>query len=697
VVASLAALLTLWTPAAVTAQPTLPPIVDAGPDQVVPFPAVAHLEGQVASSGLVTVRWSLVSGPGSVEFDDPTSPATEVALAVAGTYVLRLDASDGVAAAGDDVTIVVVEANTPPAVFAGEDQTLALSDAAALDGGVSDDGRPAPPGRLVVAWSVIAGPGTVTMPDASRARTSARFGAPGQYILRLTASDGPATTSDDVTVTVTAPNAAPRVSAGPDRSVTLPSAAVLTGSVSDDGMPGESSGLVAAWSMASGPGLVTFAAPTAAETEVRFAVAGTYTLRLTASDGALETHDDVTVAVGPPPAAAGLIAAYGFDEGAGTTIPDGSGHNRTLTRHGATWVPSGAHGGAMAFDGVNDRLDGPVVTVPATFTIMAWVLNPTTLPYEAVVSIGTAGMFGLAEGDLLFRSPAGEVRLGRIGPSDGWQHVAVTFDGTHLRAFRNAVPIGSPQAAALEAFGGRLHVGAWPLGAAVDHLGGAVDDLRVYGRALSAAEITRDMKTPIGGVGRIVDTEPPQVEVESPEAGDVLSDVVTVAATAADDVGVAGVTFLIDGEAVGDEVTAPPYWVQWDTSAASNGSHRIEVEARDAAGNRRRSPPRTVTVTNPRSAVPNRAPVVSAGADLAVALPGPALIEATVHDDGLPAGPGGHTRWTMVSGPDAVRFDPADAARTTVRFTRSGTYVLRLTVSDGELSGSDDVSVTVTP
>jgi hypothetical protein len=351
----------------------------------------------------------------------------------------------------------------------------------------------------------------------------------------------------------------------------------------------------------------------------------------------------------------------------------------------------------MAFDGVNDRLDGPVVTVPATFTIMAWVLNPTTLPYEAVVSIGTAGMFGLAEGDLLFRSPAGEVRLGRIGPSDGWQHVAVTFDGTHLRAFRNAVPIGSPQAAALEAFGGRLHVGAWPLGAAVDHLGGAVDDLRVYGRALSAAEITRDMKTPIGGVGRIVDTEPPQVEVESPEAGDVLSDVVTVAATAADDVGVAGVTFLIDGEAVGDEVTAPPYWVQWDTSAASNGSHRIEVEARDAAGNRRRSPPRTVTVTNPRSAVPNRAPVVSAGADLAVALPGPALIEATVHDDGLPAGPGGHTRWTMVSGPDAVRFDPADAARTTVRFTRSGTYVLRLTVSDGELSGSDDVSVTVTP
>ncbi|MGE0362894.1 MAG: LamG-like jellyroll fold domain-containing protein [Vicinamibacterales bacterium] len=693
--ASLTLLLTLWTPAAASAQDAPGPVVDAGPDQVVSLPAIARLEGRVAAEGLVTVRWSLVSGPGSAEFRDPTSPGTEVALAVAGTYLLRLNASDGVAAAGDDVTIVVVEANAPPVVFAGEDQTLAIADTATLDGRASDDGRP---GRLSVAWSVLGGPGTVTMPDASRPRTTARFGAPGVYVLRLTASDGTETISDDVTVTVTAPNAAPRVSAGPDRSVTLPAAVRLTGTVADDGVPGQPGGLATAWTKVSGPGAVTFAAPDSAATEVRFAVAGAYTLRLTASDGARETHDDVSIAVDPPAAAAGLIAAYGFDEGAGTTIPDGSGHNRTLVRHGATWVPAGRHGGAMAFDGVNDRLDGPVVTVPGTFTFMAWVLNPSALPYETVVTVGTGRTLALAAGDLLFRSPAGEVRLGPVPVSDAWQHVAVTFDGSHLRAFLEAAPLGAPQAAAFESFGGRLHIGAWPIGAAADHLGGAVDDVRLYGRALSAGEIARDRKTPIGAVDRVADTEAPQVEVERPTEDDSdLSDVVTIAALAADDVGVAGVTFLIDGTAVGAELMAAPYWVQWDTRTVANGSHRIEVEARDAAGNRRRSRPRLVTVTNPRGAASNRAPVVSTGGDLAVALPGPVLIDAVVDDDGLPAGPGGYARWSLVSGPDDVRFEPADAPRTTVRFTRPGTYVLRLTVSDGELSGSDDVVVTVTP
>ena len=50
----------------------------------------------------------------------------------------------------------------------------------------------------------------------------------------------------------------------------------------------------------------------------------------------------------------GLIAAYAFDEGTGTTTADatGTGHTGTLT--GATWTAAGKNGNALSFDGVND-------------------------------------------------------------------------------------------------------------------------------------------------------------------------------------------------------------------------------------------------------------------------------------------------------------------------------------------------------
>ena len=95
-------------------------------------------------------------------------------------------------------------------------------------------------------------------------------------------------------------NAAPTVNAGADSSVTLPAAASLDGTVSDDGLPTGSS-VTTAWSEVSGPGTVSFGTPDAADTTATFSEAGTYVLRLTATDGALDATDDVTVTVAPAP------------------------------------------------------------------------------------------------------------------------------------------------------------------------------------------------------------------------------------------------------------------------------------------------------------------------------------------------------------------------------------------------------------
>ncbi len=105
-----------------------------------------------------------------------------------------------------DVALLVSNAGPPtnhaPTVHAGADQTIQLPAAATLNGTVTDDGLPAPPGAVTITWSKVSGPGDVTFGDASAAATTARFTTFGTYVLRLTAYDGELSASDDVTVTV---------------------------------------------------------------------------------------------------------------------------------------------------------------------------------------------------------------------------------------------------------------------------------------------------------------------------------------------------------------------------------------------------------------------------------------------------------------------------------------------------------------
>jgi K319L-like, PKD domain len=125
--------------------------------------------------------------------------------------------------------------NQAPIVDAGPDQGIELGGAAELNGSIADDGRPTP-GALTVSWSAVSGPGLVTFTDSTQPRTQARFGAPGTYLLRLTASDGALSSFDDVQVVVNAANLAPVVGAGPDLTITLPATTTaLEGSVVDDG------------------------------------------------------------------------------------------------------------------------------------------------------------------------------------------------------------------------------------------------------------------------------------------------------------------------------------------------------------------------------------------------------------------------------------------------------------------------------
>jgi hypothetical protein len=94
------------------------------------------------------------------------------------------------------------------------------------------------------------------------------------------------------------------------------------------------------------------------------------------------------------------------------------------------------------------------------------------------------------------------------------------------------------------------------------------------------------------------DTTAPSVSLTAPAAGATVSGTIAVTASAADNAGVAGVQFLLDGANLGAEDTAAPYSASWNTANTPDGSHTLTAVARDAAGNTKTSAAVTVTVLN---------------------------------------------------------------------------------------------------
>jgi K319-like protein/parallel beta helix pectate lyase-like protein/uncharacterized protein DUF1565 len=299
------------------------PYVDAGPDQTATLPAAVNLDGvatddQLPTGSSVTTTWSMYSGPGTVTFGDVNALSTTASFSSAGTYVLRLTATDTALSSSDDVIITISAKNVAPIVNSGVDQSITLPASANLTGLIGDDGLPVG-ATITTTWSMLSGPGSVIFGDIHSLNTTASFSVAGTYALRLTADDTAAFNYDDMIVTVNAPNLAPVVSAGPDQSITLPNSAILMGTATDDGLP--QGILTTTWSKSSGPGTVTFVNPVSLSTSAGFSDPGTYVLQLTATDSLLSTSSIVTITVAAPivvPAGTYYVSTTGNDANPGT-------------------------------------------------------------------------------------------------------------------------------------------------------------------------------------------------------------------------------------------------------------------------------------------------------------------------------------------------------------------------------------------
>jgi PKD repeat protein len=257
------------------------------------------------AGGQLTTAWTVSSNTGNVVFGTPALPVTTATFSSAGVYILRLTATNNQQTAFSETTVTVqAPVNKAPLVDAGPNQTIQLPlNAVTLNGAVTDDGLPVG-AALTQQWSKFNGPGTVTFNNPSQAVTQATFSSPGTYTLQLAASDTEFSASAQVTITVlvaVTPNQSPAISVSADNvNLTLPANTVnLTGTITDDGQPAGAT-VTAQWSQVSGPATVSFTNPTSPSTKAIFPVAGSYVLKLTASDSQLSNSVTIPITVNPP-------------------------------------------------------------------------------------------------------------------------------------------------------------------------------------------------------------------------------------------------------------------------------------------------------------------------------------------------------------------------------------------------------------
>jgi subtilisin family serine protease len=122
----------------------------------------------------------------------------------------------------------------------------------------------------------------------------------------------------------------------------------------------------------------------------------------------------------------------------------------------------------------------------------------------------------------------------------------------------------------------------------------------------------------------VEDVTAPTLAISAPLAGAHLRGEVMVAATAADDIGVTKVEFLVDGVLLASDSVAP-WGVPWDTTSIA-GAHVLSAKAFDAAGN-------STTSTAVGVVVDNVAPTVDLTPLAAGALAGVTTFTANALDD----------------------------------------------------------------
>ena len=291
-------------------------------------------------------------------------------------------------------------------------------------------------------------------------------------------------------------------------------------------------------------------------------------------------------------ATSGLVAAFSFDEGSGSTVNDASGNGNNGTVAKATWA-TGKYGKALSFNGSSARVtipDSSSLHLSTAMTLEAWVdPTTTTAAWRDVIYKGNDNYYLEGTSDSKGTPGAGGTFGHTYGTTaitkNAWTFLAVTYDRTAIRLYVNGTQVSSLAAT------GAIATSTNPLTIGSDsiygqYFSGLIDNVRIYNTALTQAQLQTDMTTPVA---------PPAPDTTAPSApGTLTANAVNASrvdltwGAATDNVTVTGYHVeRCQGAGCSNfaEIGTSAITTYSDTTAAAGTSYSYRVRANDAALN----------------------------------------------------------------------------------------------------------------
>jgi chitodextrinase len=266
--------------------------------------------------------------------------------------------------------------------------------------------------------------------------------------------------------------------------------------------------------------LLTAPSNTFADTGLDANTSYTYHVKATDAAGNFSAYSNLATVV-TLATSSSLTAAFGLNEGTGSTTSDVSGNGITGTLQGATWTIAGKYGNGLVLNGSSSYVDlgNPVpLQLTGSMSLSAWVF-PTANPPDDGQIIAKSGN---SDGWQLKTTPDTGKRTFGIAISNGssntqrysqtvltlntWYHVAGVYNAAAQTldiyvngVLDNGVLTGtvpsSQHNAASNAYIGQRTGGFF--------FGGTIDEVRVYNAVITQAQIQTDMATPIATAGPV--------------------------------------------------------------------------------------------------------------------------------------------------------------------------------------------------
>ena len=659
----------------VNAAANIPPVANAGSDQLITLPVNAITlsgSGTDADGSVVGYTWTQISGPLGDNIVSSNSAVTTVTALVQGVFQFQLEVTDNNGAIATDIIQVTVNAaaNIAPVANGGSDQTITLPvNSVTLSGSGSDaDGT-----VVSYAWTQISGPAGDNIVNPNSPNTDVTGLAQGvyQFQLQVTDNDG-AIGTDIMQLTVNAAtNIAPIADAGSDQSIALPvNTVTLSGSGSD------ADGTVAgyAWTKISGPSSYNIVNANSSGTDVTGLVQGTYQFQLKVTDNNGATGTDIVRIIVNAAANIAPVPDAGPDQTitlpVNTVTLSGSGSDADGTVTGYVWTKIS---GPSAYNIVNSNRANTSVTglVQGTYQFQLKVTDNSGATATDIIQITVNAANNItpvanAGPDQTITLPTNTITLSGSGSDADGTIASYVWTQISGPASYNIVNPNSPFTD-------------------VSGLAEGVYQFELQVTDNSGATGTDIMQVTVNSAANI----PPVADAGTDKTVTLPINTVTLSGNGSDSDG-AIVDFhwtkisgplnynIIDANSPGTDITG-----------LVEGIYEFQLEVTDDNG---ATAVDTIQVTV--NAATNIPPVANAGSDQTITLPvSTVLLSGSGSDaDGTIVG----YQWTQLSGPSGYSIVNAASASTNVTGLVQGVYQFELQVTDDKgAAAADTIEVIV--